>query len=384
MPELANNNQCCGCGACENICPQNCIKMLWDNEGFSFPVIDGDKCIGCGLCQRSCPVLKVDNNSLCAVNTAYAAFTKDERLRLESSSGGIFSELAKQVIQKGGVVFGCAMTDDCKKAHHIMAEKIEDFKHLRGSKYIQSEIGLTYRKAKDYLNNGRYVLYSGTPCQIAGLKAYLGNVTYDNLLTVDVICHGTSSTKVWNKYLILLENKSDTEYVSFRDKSCGWKTYNLFCRFKNGAEYHGKVGEDLFLRGFVSDYYLRKSCYNCKFKGENIQSDITLGDFWGIENTLPQINDNKGVSVVLVHSKCGQSFIDDISNRIKLFAVSEKQALASNPAYYKSVPLNGVRRAFFRDFNRGKPVFEKYCSSTLRSRLVRKFYSVFNKSERKD
>lgn len=386
MPELANNKQCCGCGACENVCPQSCIEMRRNGKGFLYPTVNVDKCIGCGMCEKSCPVLNTETNPPSIVKAAYAAFTIDEEVRLESSSGGIFSELAEYVLQNGGVVFGCAMSEDCKKARHIMIEKPKDLKYLRGSKYLQSEIGRTYRETKEMLKRQTLVLYSGTPCQIAGLKAYLGNNTYDNLLTVDVICHGVSPQSVWKNYLCTLENKfsANADTVSFRNKLYGWKNFNLSCSFKNGSEYHGKVGYDLFLKGFVSDYYLRESCYNCKFKGKNIQSDITLGDFWGIDNVLPEINDDKGVSVVLVHSEKGQSAINSILNKIKLFEVSEQNALASNPAYYKSVMPNGVRHAFFRDLNKKKPVFKKYCGSTLSSRLIRKFYSVFNKSERED
>lgn len=386
MLELANNKQCCGCGACENVCPQSCIEMRRNGEGFLYPTVNVDKCIGCGMCEKSCPVLNTETNPPSIVKAAYAAFTIDEEVRLESSSGGIFSELAEYVLQNGGVVFGCAMSEDCKKARHIMIEKPKDLKYLRGSKYLQSEIGRTYRETKEMLKRQTLVLYSGTPCQIAGLKAYLGNNTYDNLLTVDVICHGVSPQSVWKNYLCTLENKfsANADTVSFRNKLYGWKNFNLSCSFKNGSEYHGKVGYDLFLKGFVSDYYLRESCYNCKFKGKNIQSNITLGDFWGIDNVLPEINDDKGVSVVLVHSEKGQSAINSILNKIKLFEVSEQNALASNPAYYKSVMPNGVRHAFFRDLNKKKPVFKKYCGSTLSSRLIRKFYSVFNKSERED
>ncbi len=386
MPELANNKQCCGCGACENICPKNCIEMRRNSEGFLYPTVDSDKCIGCGMCEKSCPVLNTETNQPSIVKTAYAAFTNDEKVRLESSSGGIFSELAKYVLQSGGVVFGCAMSEDCKKARHIMIEKPKDLKYLRGSKYLQSEIGHTYRETKETLKQQRLVLYSGTPCQIAWLKAYLGNNAYDNLLTVDVICHGVPSQSVWENYLCTLENKfsANADKVSFRNKLYGWKNYNLSCSFKNGSEYHGKAGYDLFLKGFVSDYYLRESCYNCKFKGENIQSDITLGDFWGIDNVLPEINDDKGVSVVLVHSEKGQSAINSISNKIKLFEVSEQNALASNPAFYKSVTPNGVRHAFFRDFNKKKFVFKKYCDLTLYSRLIKKLYSIFYKSKGAD
>ena len=386
MPKLANNKQCCGCGTCENICPRSCIEMRQDEKGFLYPKIDGNKCISCGMCEKSCPVLNYKTKSPTVIKAVYAAYTNDEKIRLESSSGGIFSEIAEYVLQSGGVVFGCAMSEDCKKAWHIMIEKPKDLKYLRGSKYLQSEIRHTYRETKEALKQQRLVLYSGTPCQIAGLKAYLGNNTYNNLLTVDVICHGVSPQLVWENYLCTLENKfsANADTISFRNKLYGWKNFNLSCSFKNGLEYHGKVGYDLFLRGFVSDYYLRESCYNCKFKGKNIQSDITLGDFWGIDNVLPEINDDKGVSVVLVHSKKGQSAINSISNKIKLFEVSEQNALASNPAYYKSVMPNGVRHAFFRDLNKKKPVFQKYCASTLSSRLIRKFYSVFNKSERED
>lgn len=386
MPKLANNKQCCGCSTCENICPRSCIEMRQDEKGFLYPKIDGNKCISCGMCEKSCPVLNYKTKSPTVIKAVYAAYTNDEKIRLESSSGGIFSEIAEYVLQSGGVVFGCAMSEDCKKAWHIMIEKPKDLKYLRGSKYLQSEIRHTYRETKEALKQQRLVLYSGTPCQIAGLKAYLGNNTYNNLLTVDVICHGVSPQLVWENYLCTLENKfsANADTISFRNKLYGWKNFNLSCSFKNGLEYHGKVGYDLFLRGFVSDYYLRESCYNCKFKGKNIQSDITLGDFWGIDNVLPEINDDKGVSVVLVHSKKGQSAINSISNKIKLFEVSEQNALASNPAYYKSVMPNGVRHAFFRDLNKKKPVFQKYCASTLSSRLIRKFYSVFNKSERED
>lgn len=383
MPILANNNDCCGCGACENICSANCITMLSDSEGFSFPTVDYKKCIACGMCEKVCPIVKFDDKLPCDIKASYAAFSKNEKIRLESSSGGVFSELAMYVLQNGGAVFGCRMSKDCKTAFHTLVETEDKLQYLRGSKYVQSEICLTYRKTKELLTSGRQVLYSGTPCQIAGLKAYLGSKSYNNLFTVDFICHGAASPVAWKRYLQLLEDKFNTKAISifFRNKLYGWKIFNLTCNFENKFTYRGKIGEDLFLKGFVSNYYLRKSCYSCKFKGESIQSDVTLGDFWGVENALPEINDNKGLSVVLVHSDNGQHIINAVSEKMTLIEVPAEKALASNPSYCKSVPKNKIRKAFFKDLNRKKYVFEKYCGSTLFSRITKRLINELDKSE---
>ncbi len=381
MLEIINKDKCCGCFACYNNCPKQCVSMLSDSEGFWYPKIDTSKCINCGLCEKVCPIITAppigDRE-----RTAFAAISKNENVRIQSSSGGIFSLIAEYVINKGGIVFGAALFEDRKSVKHIAVEKISDLDLLRGSKYVQSFIGDTYSLAKDALESERPVLFSGTPCQIAGLYTYLGK-KYVNLYTCDFICHGVPSPLVWQKYVEYREEKaaSKIQKTFFRHKKYGWKKFSLQFIFMNGKEYTQILSKDLYLRGFLSDIYLRPSCYNCSFKGIARPADITLADFWGVENISPKMNDNKGTSLVIVHSEKGSKLFESLHDLMLLQSVDIHKAVKYNSAAEKSVSAPKIRSAFFRDFETlpFEKLLNKYCSIKPKERIRKGIGRVLRK-----
>ncbi len=385
MINIKDKKNCCGCKACEIICPKNCIEMTVDEEGFWYPIVDKDKCIDCGMCEKSCPILNKASRKKSFDAKVYGAYSNNESIRINSSSGGMFSELAASVFEKNGAVFGCTMNDDFSFAKHIKVENVDDLPKLQGSKYLQSDTNITFEEVKNCLQNGQEVLYSGTPCQIAGLKSYLGKYSKDyNLVTVDIICHGVPSSNVWNCYKSALVKKFDStvEKISFRNKSNGWQNYSLLCEFENKKEYKKFAGDDLYLRGFVADYYLRPSCYDCQFKGDNIKSDITLADFWGIDKVNPKFNDDKGISLVVIHSQKGQQIFDEIKDNKKItyFTENAEKGLEYNPSYYNSVKMKNMRKVFFKQFEKnGVEAFENCCGKSNKTKFIRKINTLKDK-----
>ncbi|MBO5019503.1 MAG: Coenzyme F420 hydrogenase/dehydrogenase, beta subunit C-terminal domain [Clostridia bacterium] len=347
MINITDAFKCSGCHSCVNICPKKCIDMASDSEGFLYPKVNSSLCINCGLCEKACPIINsFDGNDN---SSAFAAVNKNDIIRLESSSGGIFTLLAENVLEKGGVVFGAAFTDDFKEVTHIAVTDKEHLYKLRGSKYLQSRIGDTYKQAEDYLKKGICVYFSGTPCQIAGLHSYLGK-EYQNLYTQDLICHGVPSPFVWKRYLELREQgaRSRASNVFFRQKNNSWKNYDLCIEFENGAKYEKCASQDTYMRGFLFNLYLRPSCYACGFKSVNRCADITLADFWGIQNIMPDIDDDKGISLVVTHSKKGNELLKQIARNIILKEVSLDSAIKYNPSMVSSAKPNGKRKKFFK------------------------------------
>lgn len=339
MPNLADKNQCTGCTACANICPKSCIEMKEDDEGFSYPVIDNSKCISCLACERVCPILS-NRTPKDEETKAYAALSKNDETRLESSSGGIFSELAKLILQSNGIVYGAKYDDDFKVIHTGI-EDIESLKELRGAKYSQSDLSTIFQTIKTQLNNGRQVLFSGTPCQIGGLKAFLKK-DYDNLYCIDFVCHGVPSPLVWKKYI---EYRSQVdadnqvpEYINLRNKESGWSHYSYQVEFAYSKSNHYlcQNDKDLYMSLFVNNYILRRSCSNCYYKGYSRESDITLGDFWGIWDILPSMDDNKGTSVVFTHSNKGEKLLNSAAIHLQSNPVTLDQATMMNPSLLKS------------------------------------------------
>ena len=334
-------DQCTGCGACAQSCPQACIHFSEDSRGFSFPTIDQNACIHCGKCRSVCPVLRTSASGREPI--AYAAYSSCSDTRAESSSGGIFSELAKLVLSRGGVVFGAAF-DKTFSVRHICVENEQDLWRLRGAKYVQSDIGTCYKEAKNRLNRGQYVLFSGTPCQIAGLHSFL-NRQYSNLLSVDIVCMGVPSPTVWQSYMRYRE-KMDTSgssliEVSFRSKESGWSRYqySVQCKYADGTLYQVPNQQDLYLQLFTGRYLSRACCTNCNFKGIMRDSDITLGDFWGIWDIAPEMDDNGGTSVILVHTPTGDSFLQQLGKGIICKKMPLDSAYMQNPAIIHSFPL---------------------------------------------
>ena len=337
---------CSGCHACYNVCPVNSIKMEPDDDGFLYPNIDEETCINCGKCKLVCPVLKeyVGNDK----GQAFACINKDENIRLQSSSGGVFSLIAEYVLSQNGVVFGAAFDDDFG-VHHVEILSENELRRLRGSKYLQSTIGDTFKKSEKYLKQGKKVLFSGTPCQISGLKSYLGK-DYDNLVLLDIICHGVPSPFVWKVYINFCRahSNSNIREIYFRDKTYGWKNFSLKKIFADGVQSIQTLNNDKFMVSFLKNLCLRPSCYNCHSKSLERESDITLADFWGVDNILPEMNDDKGTSLVFVNSPKGREVFDRISENMIYKEVDIMEAVKYNSSAYKSVDYPKNRDKFMK------------------------------------
>lgn len=341
---------CCGCAACASICPQHCITMQLDEEGFAYPQMNTEACIQCGRCERSCPVLKEKDrrDTPTQLPASYAAYNKDEVIRLASSSGGIFTLLAEQTILGNGVVFGAAMGEDQRTVTHIAVRTMQELEKLRGSKYLQSNIEGIYSQVRTELLANRPVLFSGTPCQVEALRSFLGQ-DFENLLCVDLICHGVPSPKVWQKYLSYQENRAGApaRRTFFRHKKYGWKTFALSFEFSNDKVYEQIFQKDLFMQTFLRNACLRPSCHHCHFKRINRSSDITLADFWGIENLFPEMDDDKGISLVLIHTGKGQQTFDKLKDKLCFLPVNTEKALKGNSAMTCSAVPHKQRTKFF-------------------------------------
>lgn len=342
MINVTRKEDCCGCAACVQVCPKSCITMVQDAEGFDYPKADSEQCISCGLCEKVCPVSHAQAEPA-REPKAFAAYGPDKD-RAESSSGGIFAQLARQTLAQGGLVFGAAMAEDSKTAVHTAIDSEGDLPRLQGSKYLQSHVGNCFRQAKEALEAGRAVLFTGTPCQIEGLLHFLGR-DYENLVTADVICHGVPSEKLWQKYLDCQQRRygSRVTRVSFRDKRQGWKSFSMALTFENGKQYAKKLYFDTYLQLFLQDLCLRPSCYACPSRKKHRVSDLTLGDFWGCDRVCPEMDDDTGLSLVLIHSEKGQRAFDALS--LKRKTVTLEQALTANKAIIRSPKMPENREA---------------------------------------
>lgn len=347
--KICPKEKCVGCFACYNACPKNCIQMKVDEEGFKHPIIDDKKCVDCGLCKTVCPVLVCNATPKDYQVDVYASFNKDENVREKSSSGGLFFAFAKQIIEEGGVVFGTQMAEDCYSAICNYAENEEGLIKFIGSKYLQSHVNDCYKKAKEFLNSGRKVLFSATPCQIAGLKTYLKK-DYDNLYTLDFICHGVPSPKAWEEYLKEKEREFNSKAisVSFRNKDISWEGFSLKIIFKNGEVYRKNLQEDIYLKGFLRNIYLRSSCYECEFRGENYSSDLTIADYWGIRAVHPEIEVGKGVSCMLVRTSKGKELLEKIKSELCVYNSDVKFIEQNNICLIRSTSRPAERDRFFK------------------------------------
>lgn len=309
MIDIKDKINCCGCHACLTVCPKQCIKMHPDEEGFLYPIVDTNFCIDCGLCEKVCPVINQYNSHLPL--KVYVAKNRNENVRLQSSSGGIFTLIAEAIINEGGIIFG-ARFDEKWNVIHAWTDTIEGIATFRGSKYVQSTIGNTYFEAKTFLKQGRKVLFSGTPCQIAGLKKFLRK-EYDNLLTVEVVCHGVPSPLVWERYLKDLNiNGSAITYVNFRSKKRGWKKYSYLINSESQSLFDDYALNSEYLQGFSLNLTIRPSCYRCPAKSGKSGADITLADCWGIEKMKIMYDDDKGISTVLLNTQKASSIYSSI------------------------------------------------------------------------
>ena len=368
--QIVDKSLCSGCSACLHICPKNSISMEPDKNGFLRPVIDETKCTNCGLCKKTCPVLNKKEQQEKNVQ-AYAVINKDEGVRKDSSSGGVFTQIAKYVLSKNGVVFG-ALFDENFKVKHAYIESENDLIKLQKSKYVQSEIGVTYKEAKNFLDQGRFVLFTGTPCQIGGLQAYLKK-PYDNLITQDFICHGVPSPKVWKKYIDKKKKVGNIKEVSFKDKRTGWNKYSITFKRDNKTDTE-LASKNLYMLLFLKDVILRQSCYNCAFKQKYRNSDITLADYWGVENVHLQFSDDKGTSLVVLNSKKGKDVFNEINKNFIYEQTDLDKAIKYNSCMVKSVNVNKNREDFFKRLDKCdvEKLTKKYTQTSKLKRIINK------------
>lgn len=384
MAQLATERSCTGCTACASVCPKNCITMKADADGFSCPVVDEAACVGCGLCEKACPVLTEAQYK--HTPTAYAARSQDTAMRLESSSGGVFTELARQILAQGGAVFG-AVYDENFRVVHACAEDESTLAKMRGAKYAQSDLTGIFRDVKARLNRGQQVLFAGTPCQVAGLLGFLGRY-YENLITVDFVCHSVPSPMVWGEFVRSL---GDVASINLRAKDTGWSGYQYAHRIvdRDGKPRLIHNFDSLYMKLFVGNYINRLSCSRCSFKGYARCSDLTIGDFWGIWDIAPEMDDNRGTSVVLVQSERGRSLWSAVSPSLDIREVTLEEASRQNRAMLVSAPSAQNRNAVLERIRKGDlegcwdlfPVQKPTAQQRLRGKLSAIAHRLLRKNQ---
>lgn len=346
MVILKGKKNCSGCHACFNICPVKAIEMQSDEEGFLYPAISLNKCIQCNQCENVCPVLH--KPSTFSMDLVFGCFAENKEDRMSSSSGGVFAVLARKILTVGGIVCGAALNDNLE-VEHIIVDNEKELKRIKGTKYVQSRIGDTFQKLKQQLNTGRKVLFSGTPCQVAGLKKYLGK-EYENLLCVDLICHGVPSPEVWKRYLMELSGKNEVENVFFRKKQENNNITMMEYYFSNGEIKKEVYGESPYIKGFIQNLYVRPSCFECQFKGTKRCSDITIGDFWSIKEYHPDFSDDYGTSAVIIHSEKGKQWFEKCNGSMAIVKATTKEVACWNECLLQSTKHNSQREVFFEQW----------------------------------
>lgn len=375
--KIEEKDLCCGCTACYSVCPKNAIKMVRDNEGFLYPEVDKEKCVNCGMCKKVCPILnKAKLNEF--KPKAYLFQNSNEEIRKDSTSGGIFTAIGKFVIKNNGIVYG-ATFDDNFVVNHIGVESVDKLSKFRKSKYVQSNQNNCFKEIKQYLDNGKLVCYSGTPCQVGGLRAYLRK-DYENLILVDIMCHSVPSPLVFEKYkryILKKMNANKILNINFRDKSKYGYKYSMMTVETDNGIYSQGIDTDPFLRAFFSDVSVRPSCYNCHFKTMKRVSDLTIWDCFNINEIDKSFDDDKGTTRVLVQSEKGEKLLENLDN-VRLKELDINIAIKKVKEMTNSVNYNSKRKEFFENINDDN-VFEKYYPTNFKTKInsfVRKTLAV--------
>ncbi len=346
MIQLNNKEDCCGCTACANICPNHCIDMLPDNEGFLYPIVNHATCTKCGLCAEVCPILK--KIQISGLPTAYLCRVKSPEILNTSTSGGAFTPIAQYVINKGGVVFGASFNENWN-VRHTSATTMEDVSKFRGSKYVQSDLGKSFSKVKKYLKEGKWVCFSGTPCQASGLVNFLKR-KYEKLVIVDLVCRGTPSPLLWERYIKYLEyrNKSKVRNVVFRNKTFGYHSNTMRIEFESGKVYSGCNKVDLFTKSFFQNVCSRPSCYQCNFKTFQRDSDITIFDAWHASKLVDGLkDDDKGYTNVFLQSKTGLNIFEEIKPQLAYYPIDVKEAIKHDGVMISNTVQKSPKRDVF-------------------------------------
>lgn len=373
--EIAGKRNCTGCGACISVCPVGCIQMVENEEGFFYPVIDHTRCIRCKKCYEICPDEPEDDEKVQAV---LAGYSHNCNVRLTSSSGGIFTHLAEEILERNGVVFGVEMQES--KAVVCAVERVEGLQKLRGSKYVQCQIGNAYRQAERYLREGRWVLFSGTPCQIAGLYCVLRR-EYARLITVDFVCHGISSPRVLEKYLKEQGDGKQASEIVFRDKTEGWKRFSMKVKWKDDTVSQASLEEDLYLQSFLKNLNLRSSCFSCKFRKIHRKSDITLGDLWGADKIIDGWTEDLGYSLMILQSTKGTELWKLIKEKIVTVPAELPKVVLHNASLKISPWDEYSRDLFFKNLVKHdlKYCIKKAEKNDIKKKIGRKIWKVCKK-----
>lgn len=353
MIDIKEKKDCCGCGACEQICCHHAITMKEDSEGFLYPIIDTLLCIDCGLCNKVCPVLNRYEEPK-EKPLSFACKSNDESLIEKSSSGGFFTVLAEYVLNRGGVVFG-AKFDDKWEVKYDYIENREGLEKFRGSKYVQGKVGESYKAVKNFLRAGRLVLFTGTPCHVSGLNHFLQH-SYENLITLDFVCHSIPSPMVWRDYLNCLQTEGRIAHVTFRDKSFGWDNYGIRVDIFKDNEVTPLVKEshdnNIFFKAFLSNLTVRPSCFSCPARRYTSGSDIMMADCWGFNTYHPELNNNKGMSLVLPKNKKGLDLFEAIKGYLYVLQIpydEVEEETNHKPILYSATPHH-YRNRFFENY----------------------------------
>lgn len=358
IDKILEKKGCCGCFACDNICPKECIEMLDDLEGFKYPEVDYNKCIECKMCIKVCPALNRDGNKESLKNPEIiASYTKDENLRITSTSGGLFTEIGIQTIKNGGKVYGAKYNKEFL-VEHGATDSLEGLEELKQSKYLQSNLLKKYIEVKKDLSKGKEVLFAGTPCHVLALKNFLGK-EYPNLLTVDFLCRGVISPGAYSEYLKSLENKytSKIKKVIFKEKTFGWHRFSTKVLFENGETYLKDRYNDSYMRGYLEgSLYIRPSCHECRYKTLPRYSDITLGDFWGIEKIKKHLDQDKGTSIFMLNTNKGITRFNDLKENLIFEKMQIEDIYLGNSALTSSAILSKDnlkrREKFFLEYKK--------------------------------
>lgn len=378
MKEVLDKANCNGCTACMSVCPKGAITMEENKDGFKYPVIDQNKCIDCGLCQKTCHALSTKSNA--SINSCYVAYANEDKIKENASSGGIFPLIANSILDENGIVIGAAF-DNENKLRHIAISKKEDLYKLKGSKYLQSDLDSIFKFVKENIEKNK-ILFVGVPCQVAGLKAFL-NKEYENLICIDLICHGVPSPKLFEKYIKELEEQNNEKLINynFRDKFTGWDLYSNTATFQNK-----KVTElqsnNSYMKLFLSDVALRESCYDCNFKLGNKYSDLTLGDFWGVKKYYPEMYNKKGVSAIIINTEKGDTIFNKIKNETTYKNCKLEEIVDGNPSLAKSSKMPDRRKDFFKNIEEFSinELVKKYIHKTpLWKKVLGKFKNIIKR-----
>lgn len=356
MIRISEKAKCCGCTACANICPQKCITMCPDNEGFLYPQIDEEKCVDCHLCEHVCPILNHQPIKTDKLPKAFAVRTTDDKVLMESTSGGFTTPLAEWVFSRGGVIW-CATYDERNRVIHKRFTGFDqDFAKSRGSKYVQSDLGFSYREIEKELKAGRLVCFVGTTCQVYGLVSYLRK-PYENLVTVDLVCHGTPSPKLWEKYVEYQEEKYKSKIVkvNFRNKTYGYHSGTMLLEFENGRKYTGSARVDYMLNSFFSEISSRPSCYECPFKQINRVSDFTIFDCWHAGDLIENIeDDDRGYTNVLLQTEKAKKVLFELRH-IDAYEIECELAIRTDGIMIEhSAIANSKRKSFYEGIDTRK------------------------------